>query len=85
MGSMVDITLFVSLFSIYVILLNLFKIQVNINGYAICPDCGAHLIVDLVERPPNRMHRIGAVTKELDLHILYVVWDWPRQATVVMM
>ena len=33
------------------------------------------LIVDLVEQPPNRMHRIGAGTKELDLHILYVVWE----------
>jgi len=40
---MVDITLFVSSFSIYVILLNLSEIQVNINGYAICPDCGACL------------------------------------------
>jgi len=27
---------------IYVILLNLSEIQVNINGYAICPDCGAY-------------------------------------------
>ena len=28
---------------------------------------------------PPRMHRIGAGTKELpvDLHVLYVVWDWP--------
>ena len=30
------------------------------------------LIVDLVEQPPNCLHRIGAGTKELDLHILYV-------------
>ena len=41
MALMVDITLFMSLFSIYVIPLNLSKIQVNINGYSICPDCGA--------------------------------------------
>ena len=47
MASMVDITLFMSSFLIYVILLNInvllaVQIQVNINNYAICPDCGAH-------------------------------------------
>jgi hypothetical protein len=53
----------VSSFSIYVILLNLSEIQVNINGYAMHPDCGARFNCG-----PD-----GAGTKELDLHILYVV------------
>jgi hypothetical protein len=31
------------------------------------------------------MHQIGAGTKELDLYVLYIIWDWPRQAAAVMM
>ena len=83
MASMVDITLCVSSFSIYVILLNLnvllaVRIGLKLKSILTTPQYVLSLIVDLVEQPPN-------TTSHVDPHILYVVGDWSRQAMAVMM
>ena len=87
MALMVDITLFVSSFSIYVILLTLNVLLASLLAVQIGPKFKSilttmqhvlTLIVDLVEQPPN-------TTSHVDPHVLYVVGDWSRQATAVMM
>ena len=75
MALMVDITLFVSSFSIYVILLtlnvllaSLLAVQIGLKFKSILTTMRhvLALIVDLVEQPPN-------TTSHVDSHVLYVV------------